>query len=298
MKKLWQRVWELSRQHVVLWLPVVGAALLSYGWMQLRKSAIHQILPGILRAHQGHSVLGGSFPASGDGTAEYGVYVASFLITTACEYADICCYVIAMLIIARLLSKLMTETTHGGSYRGFSVARHGLSGLWLSLFVYLLALASTALMFPLLSSATALHRSSLLKLPFVIAVVYLVMYSALAFFTTPVALRLLARAGGAEIGPQEIAIGRRCSLLAGLAISLFSGIQLSIVEKLHTDHAQSEAFGIVGTIFIALPYVPLFIAFSLISMKDFKLMAPTNDAIEVEQTVLSDGDSALSSADS
>ena len=292
MKKLWQRVWELSRQHVVLWLPVVGAALLSYSWAQLRRSANHQILFWILRAHRGHSVLGGSFPASGDGTAEYGVYVASFLITTACEYADICCYVIAMLIIAHLLGKLMTDATHDKPYIGFSVARHGLGVLWLSLLVYLLALASSALVF----LPATFYPTSRLGQPFTIAVV-LVMYSALAFFITPVALRLLARAGGAQIGPEEVAIGRKCSLLVGVAISLLSAVQLSIAGKLHVDHAQREAFGIVGTIVTALPYVPLFLALSLISMKDFKLVGPTNPTMEVEQTTPLDDDGAFASPD-
>ena len=288
MKRLWQRVWELSRQHTVLWLPVVGAALLSCGWTQLRRSAIHQMLPWILRAHQGHSVLGGSFPTSENSTGYGLVYVASFLITTVCEYADICCYVIAMLIIAHLLGKLMTDATHDKPYISFSVARHGLGVLWLSLLVYLLALASSALVF----LPVTFYPTSRLGQPFTIAVV-LVMYSALAFFITPVALRLLARAGGAQIGPEEVAIGRRCSLFVGVAISLLSAVQLSIAGKLHVDHAQREAFGIVGTIVTALPYVPLFLALSLISMKDFKLRGATNHAIDVEQITLPDDDEAM-----
>lgn len=292
MKRLWQRVWELSRQHIVLWLPVVGAALLSSGWAQLRRSTIHQILPWILRARQGHSVLGGTFPTSGNSTAGYGVvYVASFLITTVCEYADICCYVIAMLIIAHLLGKLMTDVTHDKPYIGFSIARHGLGVLWLSLLVYLLALASSALVF----LPTTFYPTSRLWQPLVTITVVLVMYSALAFFITPVALRLLARVGGAQIGPEEIAIGRKCSLFVGVAISLLSAVQLSIAGKLHVDHAQREAFGIVGTIVTALPYVPLFLALSLISMKDFKLMGPTNHAIDVEQiTPPDDGEAMVS----
>ena len=293
MKRLWQRVWELSRQHTVLWLPVVGAALLSCGWAQLRKSAIHQILPWILRARQGHFVLGGTFPTSGNSTAGYGViYLASFFITTLCEYADICCYVIAMLIIAHLLGKPMTDATHDKPYISFSVARHGLGVLWLSLLVYLLALASSALVF----LPVTFYPTSRLGQPFTIAVV-LVMYSALAFFITPVALRLLARAGGAQIGPEEVAIGRKCSLLVGVAISLLSAVQLSIAGKLHVDHAQREAFGIVGTIVTALPYVPLFLALSLISMKDFKLVGPTNPTMEVEQTTPLDDDGAFASPD-
>ena len=294
MKRLWQRVWELSRQHTVLWLPVVGAALLSCGWAQLRKSAIHQILPWILRARQGHFVLGGTFPTSGNSTAGYGViYLASFFITTLCEYADICCYVIAMLIIAHLLGKLMTDATHDKPYIGFSVARHGLGVLWLSLLVYLLALASSALVF----LPATFYPTSRLWQPLVTITVVLVMYSALAFFITPVALRLLARAGGAQIGLEEVAIGRKCSLLVGVAISLLSAVQLSIAGKLHVDHAQREAFGIVGTIVTALPYVPLFLALSLISMKDFKLVGPTNPTMEVEQTTPLDDDGAFASPD-
>ena len=294
MKRLRQRVWELSRQHTVLWLPVVGAALLSCGWAQLRKSAIHQILPWILRARQGHSVLGGTFPTSGNSTAGYGViYLASFFITTLCEYADICCYVIAMLIIAHLLGKPMTDATHDKPYIGFSVARHGLGVLWLSLLVYLLALASSALVF----LPATFYPTSRLWQPLVTITVVLVMYSALAFFITPVALRLLARAGGAQIGLEEVAIGRKCSLLVGVAISLLSAVQLSIAGKLHVDHAQREAFGIVGTIVTALPYVPLFLALSLISMKDFKLVGPTNPTMEVEQTTPLDDDGAFASPD-
>ncbi len=290
MKRLWQRVWVLPRQHMVLWLPVVGAALLSCGWMQLRKSAIHQILPWTLRAHQGRSVLGGSFPTSENSTAGYGVvYVASFLITTVCEYADICCYVLAMLIIAHLLGKLMTDATHDKPYVGFSVARHGLGALWLSLLVYLLALASSALVFLPLT----FYPTSRLGSPFMPIAVVLVMYSALAFFITPFALRLLAQTGGKAIGPKELSIGRKCSLLAGVAISVFSAIQLTLVKALHADPAQREAFGIVGTIVTALPYVPLFLALSLISRRDSNLMGSTNHAIDVEQiTLLNDGEEA------
>ncbi len=51
MKMLWLKTVELLRRYPVLWLPVMWAGLLSYGWTQLRHIVTRDLVGLMLRDH-------------------------------------------------------------------------------------------------------------------------------------------------------------------------------------------------------------------------------------------------------
>jgi len=66
----------------------------------------------------------------------------------------------------------------------------------------------------------------------------------------------------------KIALGRKCSFLAGFAITLLSLALLVVGRFFHSTPAQKTAYGFASTIISALPYTLLFIAFGLLAVKN------------------------------
>jgi hypothetical protein len=261
MKELWRGTVELIRRYPVLWLPVIWAALLSYGFGQLRLIILHDVLPLMLR-HR--SVLGGYVSDESPGRAST-IAVLAAVNTNVIQYADVCCYVIALLMTAKMLGRLTATAEQDNPYADISIANHRSGVLLLGLLTYVLALASGTLGFaPILYYAYSVHHLSILTRPYVTATELLFIYAMLAYFATPMALRLLSRPRRHTVDAETISTGRKCSLMVGIAITLLSVIQQSFSKPYFQGLAVSAGFGVLSTVFLALPYIGLFVALSLV----------------------------------
>ena len=269
MKELWHRTIELFRGYPSLWLPVLVAAFLRYLWRQLQPIVQHQILLCLL---QSHSVLTGSTGTIDSSSAKYWeAYLLLGFAKFGLLLIDVCGYVTAMLVTAKMLSRLIANDTQNAPYADISISSHSRSVLWLSFLTLVLALASGALiLIPVSAYSASIHRISLITKPYVIGIHILIMYLVLAYFITPLALRLLARSQSHEIGAVELSAGRKASMFTGLAIAVISVLQLEAAHSYQTTLTQRMVFAIAGTVITALPYTPLFIALSLLAMGDLK----------------------------
>ncbi len=274
MKELWRRTVELIRRYPALWLPAILAALLSYGWGQLRLIILHDVLPLVFRQQ---TVLGGYVSNESAGRSSMLLALAG-VNTAVCQYADSCCYVIALLMTAKLLGRLTATAEQDNPYADIAVAHHGSGVLLLGLVVYVLALASGTLAFaPIYYYANSVHHISILTRPFAIATEILFMYAMLPYFATPIALRLLSQTRRHTIDAETLAKGRKCSILAGIAITLLSVIQMSFSKPYFQGRAVSAAFGVLSTVFLALPYIGLFVALSLVAVEGISDRAEVAD---------------------
>jgi hypothetical protein len=277
MRDLWHRTVELIRTYPVLSLPAIWAACLSYGWEQLRRIILHNVLPLVLYRT---SVLGASVPDTSPSRVAV-LYVLSLSNTVVLQYADICGYVVALLITAKMLGRLTADNPKDAPYANISIASHWSGVLWLGLLAYVVAFGSVVIFiflpiayFP----AAAHHLLSILKRPYFMAPTGFITYAALAYFLTPVALRLLSRLGKRGISCKEIATGRKSWLITGAAITALSFIQLSTPKPFDANLAERAAVGLFWTIFVSLPYVPLFIALSLLGGGFSKEMSPLEES--------------------
>jgi hypothetical protein len=262
MKELWHRTVELIRRYPVLWLPVIWAALLSYGWGQLRLIILHDVLPLVFRQQ---SVLGGYVPDTSHLKAvEF--FILAAINTNVCEFTDVCCYIVALLMTAKMLGRLTAANGRDNPYSEISIANHGAGVLVLGLIVFVLAYVFIPLVFaPILYYANSAHRTSILTRPYVLAPEVLLLYMTLAYFVTPMALKLLFRPKKHLVDAESISRGRKFSLLAGATITLLSLIQMSISKSYLQGLSGSATFGVLSTVFVALPYIGLFVALSLVA---------------------------------
>ena len=269
MKELWHRTIELSRGYPSLWLPVLVAAPLSYVWRQLQPIVQHQIIFSLM---QPHSVLTGSMGTIDGGSEQYWeAYLLIGIAKFGLLLIDVCGYVIAMLVTARMLGRLIATDTQNAPYADTSIYSHSRSVLRLSSLTLVLALAFGALIgIPAGIYAASVHQISLLTKPYIIGIAALILYLVLSYFITPLALRLLARSQSQEIGAAELSAGRKASMFTGLAIAVISVVQLEAAHSYQTTLTQRMVFAIAGTVITALPYTPLFIALSLLAMGDLK----------------------------
>jgi len=261
VKELWRKTIELCRRHPVLWMPVIGAAILSPLWRELGKTLSRDVA---ISSMGGRSVLDGS-SANSFSLPRWLFYVPA----PACGIVDACCYVIAMLVTAKLLGRLLVEVSHAGPYD--KVAKTTVKGpaFLLGLLVYLLSTGvSVLILLSVTSLATSTHRPVLMTSPYLIGAEIIPMYFALGYFLTPMALRLLTKSNGTLMDSDRIAMGRECSFLAGATITILSVTSLAVGRSLHTTPVQAAVYGFASTIISALPYTPLFVAFSCLALKN------------------------------
>jgi len=279
MKELWRRTVGLISSYPVLWLPVIWAATLSYGWTHLRLIILHDVLPSVLKRQ---SVLGGSVADTTHAKATV-FYVLATISTNVCEYADVCCFVVALLMTAKMVGRLTSVDLNGSPYADISPTSRGTGALWVGLVTYLMGSGLGAVVFvPLLYYASSVHHFALASRPYIVAPGVFVIYAVLAYFVTPIALRLLARSGKNAIGDEERSAGRLSSLLTGASIATLSFIQLSTPKPFDSNLAKSAVVGLSWTVLVSLPYAPLFIALSLLGAGFLKTSSPLDGISETQ----------------
>ena len=277
MKELWRRTVELIRRYPVLWLPAIWAGCLSYGWAHLRLILLHDVFPAVMKQQ---SVLGGSVSDTSPGRVG-AFFLLSVVNTNILQYADVCGYVVALLMIAKMLGRLTANEPSGAPYADISIASRWEGVLWIALVTYVVALGMGAVaMWPVAYYAGSVHHPSIASRPYVVTLAILPLYAVLAYFVTPMALRLLARSGKNAIGYEERSLGRLSSLLACAAIATLSFIQLSTPKPFGLNALETALIGLFWAVLISLPYTPLFIAVSLLGAGFIQEAAPPAEVSE------------------
>lgn len=259
MKDLWFKTIRLSRNYPYLWTPVVFVAFLSYCWRIAGQILLRHVL---LWSEQSSSVLGGSY-----GTGSTKRHWLTYLPVPGFQLVDACCYVVAMFVTVKLAGRILTRDRTLETLGDISIFMRAFFVIWFGFLACILSIASFSLMFlPISSFAMSRHHTSWISSPYFVAVQVLPMYCALAYLLTPIALRMLDGSSIKPIRPIDLDLGRKAAILAGFAIVAISIPMLSFGRSFHGDSGQATTFAIISTILSSLPYAPLFIAFSILTI--------------------------------
>lgn len=265
MKKLWQRTMELFRRYPALWLPVFGADLLSYILRHLRPIISNQAMIWIL---QEHSLLGASSTYDVNNPAKiHAVYLAAGILRFGFELAGVCAYLVAAIITARMLGQMPLQGGPGVSNQRPSIAIYTRSILWLGFMSFLLAMAVGVLIsVPSFYYAASLHQNSLMTKPYIASIEVLPAYLIVAYFMVPPLLRLLAWPRNTLIDAETISIGRKFAMVTA-TIAAAIAIPIGMVKlPLPNTAAETLIANAIGSLIDSVPYIPLFIALSLLAI--------------------------------
>ena len=276
MNDLWRRTWELLRRRPVLWMPLLCADLVTHTlrflWPFLRNHLAASSL-------QTHTVLGGTVA----GKAPVWLYPGLGMLRFMVEWANACIYIAAAIVTAKMVQGMCHRH---GSVDKAKVPASVYAGnvVWVALQALLLsAAASVVVVFPVLYFLLHHQLRSLMMSPYVASTELLLVYLAVAYLMTPPMLRLITRSLGNATSSVAIAMGRNMALMVATCIVLLG--LLEAVGKTPGVHVRADmlALGYVNSLIVALPYVPMFIAFGLLAMR--------GDAPMVEAPILERTDS-------
>lgn len=265
MNELLLQTRSLLVKHPVLWLPTLCAAALSYMWNQLGAIIVHGLLPWILTTH---SALGGEVPDTSP-LRVVTSYAVSFLSKNSCQYADICCFVAAMLITAKMAGHATAKDGEIVPYAGLSISSCMAGALRLGLIAYLLAIAASGpVLVPFMYYLQKENRLDAVNQLYVPILATACIYAMLAYFLTPAAIRLLISSIGRPLTATKISTARICSLFAAAAIMILAAIQVLAPRPITHTLVQRALLAILWSVLVALPYAPLFVALSLLAQEN------------------------------
>lgn len=269
MGHLWQKTMELWRRYPILWVPILIADPIEYGLRILKPILTRHLTFWIWKAFSQHSVLGGTLGPSPTGT--FLVYLAISLTTILFTFIGVALYVAAALTIARTTHQLLKSESDPNP-RLSILGAEDLGGVsWLSgaciLVAVIVAVPSAWLLvylrhvFKPYSVNPSSIESSLAALPACLTVVY---------FLTPSYLRLTARPSGNSIGNDEISIGRRFGAFTVVALLSLSAIATGGLFPTMNSASSRFLLGMILSLLVATPYIPLAIIFGLITVQSRK----------------------------
>ena len=299
MRNLWRTSLSLLRQYPILWIPVIVARVISFNlhWIDdpLRRNVGLRLMPWLMHTHA-HSVLSGSITT---GVPDAVVTRKVMALTTPIHFAiaflgdfALACALIAVAAIlhsfattGRSTVRVAAAPISSSSYR-VSIFCLKLLGLdlisgWIISFlapsvISFLNHGGLEKLFSLsLKSQIALERSPLLIdlidhlwiLPITLGVVYVM---------APLQLHLLQPPDRLP-DPNQRKKARLASMSAAVAISalgvLSFAAQQSLFQLIFRTDLHVYLIGTISSLFIATPYVPLYIAFYLIANPDSPIIA-------------------------
>lgn len=271
MSKLWRTTSYLFWQYPKLWLPVLAAEVASYSVRYLQQAISQQI---VLWVHRSGSVLSSgqdSFVNRSE-AMKAAIFAAPFV--WGRYFISIFLYTCALLATARILAKILNSGAVG-----FTIQSRVPYALKFSLKCFALSAACAILfMFPITSLALELGPRGLLTNPFYPGAITLLLTCAIAFIMAPQAVRLVSVAP-VKISSDQAASSRVSACLASAAsISLGLAVSHAHISGWNSwpRHEQLVwiAINLVIGIVTAIPYIPLFIALSLIA--DSAVESPGN----------------------
>lgn len=251
----------LAREYPALWLPVIFADAAGFALRSSRRAAVFSVTRLTLSMFRGHSVLGGSTGLEHRPTVETLAYIAGGLIGFLLESAQIVLYVIALFVTARMVWERIAlqmpdeRPRADGAMVAFSIRVMLVGvGLWIAGSVLLWAAMST-------------RWHALMQWWVVSVLISAVTMSMSAYVIVPPALRLLADPMKLP-DKRSIRLGRKCAVAAVIAsagLMILAHIAIGIT---YGSHAEILGIGAIASVTVALPYVPLYIALSLLARNE------------------------------
>jgi len=257
MRELWLQTWELFRRRPVLWIPVLCADLVAHTLRFVWPFLINSIAATAL---QRHTVFGGAVARDAPVWFSTSLGLVRFL----CEWIGTCTYIAAAIVTAKMVQSICHRDRPTDGAKVPVTAYAGNVG-WVALQTLLLSAAVGLVVFvPTLYLAQRQPRSIM---NYVTWIETLFLYLTVAYLMTPPALRLIGRTMGHRPVSEAVATGRNIALALATCSWLLGFLDMLV--KIPGVHERGEglALGYLKSLFVALPYVPLFIAFGLLAMK-------------------------------
>lgn len=211
---------------------------------------------------QTHTVFGG--PVARE--APVWLNASLGLVRSLFEWIGVCIYLASAIVTAKMVRKICNGDGPTEEAKVPVSAYAGNVG-WVALLTLLLSAAVGLVLFvPTLSFLSRHQLGSMTLSPYVTWPETLLMYLVIAYVMTPPTLRLIAKAVGRRPAAAAISMGRIIAL-ALATCSLLLSLLASLVKLPGADErGDLLVLGYMNSLFVALPYVPLYIAFGLLAM--------------------------------
>lgn len=278
LKDLWRKTRELFGKYPVLWLPVLVADLVKFLLEFPRHWMTRSVVRIVVEPH--HSVLG-TTPDPASRSSVFWASVMSAPFTWDTYFIDICLYTAAFVVTAALVRMALQNQQPKIAAGLRSLTSKILSGLGLSLKVFVLYVIAAMYFGFLLTVLSKIidPRSFPSTVPILASVIvgFLV-----AYFIAPCAVRLLLTKDSPSLVAKTHWTARAFAILAMLASVLLSVFCQRAELSLMRD--GSYLFGAArlitdagASLLTVLPYIPLFVVLSLIAFRG----SATNDMIDM-----------------
>lgn len=250
---LWRRTVTLLREYPVLWLPVMFADAAGFAVKSSQPVVTSYLLQFLFR---GRSILG--FKTVDHSTVNNTfAYVLAVTLTQIARFTPIVLYAAAFLITARL-ARERTGMQWEGRRRLVS------SALLLSLRVYLIAIPLSFVLF--IPLAFTWPRWPAIFTHWLVAyLIGLLLMFTLAYLMVPVALRALTSFTMPQAGRGFVRLGRKFAIAAVIASTGLLILEHVIGGAIHANHSQLLVIQGIMSLIAALPYVPLYVALTLLT---------------------------------
>lgn len=272
MREIWRKTAELFWERPILWLPVLCADFIGY-WLRefqgvLTRELIRWLLLGPASVFDSRLVPHGSVPilelkaALIGGPFVWGGY-----------FVSIGLYTIAFVATA-VLVKSIDQSGKPDFRLAFGVVKSRIRRiLRFSLRVLLFfAVAAAVWSFVLIPLAVKSLREESLN---VLAVGVTILVEAItAYCVAPAALSLLTESSSQMMNRESVRWGRGFSIagsIAGLVIAFIPVMQGQRLLNPIIVHVGPVVFNMITSLLFVLPYIPMFIALSLIAMNDAQM---------------------------
>jgi hypothetical protein len=273
MAELWRRASELFWKHPALWLPALGAAVLSFVADLFQRALLRQIL----LSHMYHSVLGGGVqPTPANLAALQQASIGSIVLTWGMNFIRILMYVCALVITSALVRRFLTPNDPLRNNLGSELRTRaaGIFGLGLrALAIYALG----TLLFAYTTRALiSHHRLSVVRSPWFPGSSLALLTVALALLLAPPALRLLARSATDSRTSAKAQIVALAMGLASFALSIFITTTSARII-LTSAPAQRMLLEGLASLVATVPYIVMYIALGLLAMEVVNMRQATVD---------------------
>lgn len=271
MREIWRKTAELFWERPILWVPVLCAEFITFWLAQINNLITTKL--GYWFLWSPASVLSRALAPRGAGISWL---VKDMLIMVPFLWCGrfllACLYAAAFVMTAALVDGISSSGKADLSFALYSTTQglRRILGLALEIFLYFLACALLCIPLGLVDGSIRAHGIPLFIVGYCEAFVF---YMGMAYFFVPASMLLLRDASSRLLKRESSLWGYGFSVGAALAIfaiSYFSSLaeKTLAVAPVFTEGIPQLFVELAVSLLIAFPYIPLFIALSLIEKRD------------------------------
>lgn len=262
MQTIWRKTFELLRAHPALWWPVLLADAAAFFLLLLEHWASRRILGWMVLGPP--SALGGPrLPL--ENPPYKALYLVGGSFNIAGRYGVFLLYCIALLTIALRVAALLAGNSSSPTIfsrlraRSMSLLRFSIFGAGMAFLPAVIVFAGTTYFLG------RIDRSDLAQKPWVTALVLFVYNIFAAYLLSPFALAFLQEKSLGNVGREDRSSGRKAAATFAIAAPLLFLFVSSLPLPVRTTYLGSVSQNCLLSLTGSLPYIPLFIALSLIA---------------------------------